>query len=159
MLFDKLIKKPEDTPSPTLLGEDFDIYPDLSDGSKKKEQSQEGSLAPEEPTAAEPEPEPEPTAFQKRVAAISDKNWKRIQIISGSILGIISGYCISFLSETETFSNYGLIIAAVLALILPNFVEKRADRKMVAMRISIIISLVVFMVFYLLCRNAFQPAA
>lgn len=165
MLFDKLLNKPEEKKAPTLLGEDFDIFPDISDkpavtAAQPYQANEESEApAPAQDDTAEVEAPPEPSEFQKKIAAISEKNWLWLQIAFGTLMGALSGVAITFLSDTQTFSSYGLIIAAVLALIVPNFVEKRVERKMVATRIAIIVTILIFMAAYILIRVVFAPPA
>ena len=136
---------------PRLQGEDFDIFPDLGDRYAYKNDGAEESKA--EPGAEaeprEPEAPPEPTEFEKRIAALSPSAWKKLQIAGGALLGVLSGLCMTVLSDYKTFSGYGLIVAVVLALLVPNLIEKKVQRSISAGRIALIAALAVTMGIYL----------
>lgn len=148
-----MFKKREPEPErPRLLGEDFDIFPDLGD---RPANTAEAEAVEEEP---EEEDVPvEPTPFQKKVAAISEENWKKYQVIAGVVLGLLAGICLSFLSRLPAFGNMGLIVAAVVALIVPNMLEKQAARKIPRLRVALIIALAVCLGFYMLYGMVLNP--
>ena len=90
-------------------------------------------------------------AFQKFIARLDDKKWKLYQRIAGAVLGLLA--CVALFwkngEEQGTFS-YGLIIAMIIALIVPNILEKRALRKMGVMRITMAIAMGVAVLEYFL---------
>ncbi len=151
MLFQKKEEAPE---TPRLLGEDFDIFPDLGDR-PKPEPMPEKSEEPEEPEV--PEPEPEPTPFQKKVAAIDEKRWKTYQIIGGIVLGVLSGLALTVFGRIETIARFNLIIAVVLALLVPNLFERYAARKIPTVRIWLIITLGVLLALYVFYGLVINP--
>lgn len=143
-----MFKKREQEPqAPRLQGEDFDVFPDLGDRKK--------------PAAIEEEPVDdtpvEPTEFEKKIAAIPEEKWKKYQIIGGILLGILSGLSIAVLGKTETFGNISLIVAAVLALVIPNLFEKKSGRKMPTMRIALILSLAICLGLYMFYGFVLNP--
>ena len=91
------------------------------------------------------------SSFQKFIARLDEKTWKLYQRIAGAVMGLLA--CVALFwkngEEQGTFS-YGLIIAMVIALILPNFLEKRALRKMSTLRLTMAISMGVVIVAYFL---------
>ncbi len=150
MIFNKRNQEPE---APKLQGEDFDIFPKMEGYRYAKEA--DAADDPDEPQEAAP---PELTDLQKKIADLPDKLWKRYQIIAGSLLGFLCSFSIGFLGRTKTFGDMGLIIAAVLALFVPNFFEKKAGRKISALRASLIISILVFMGLYMLYGMVINPS-
>ncbi len=144
-------KKQEEKKEPTLLGDDFDIFPDM--GEKKKAPVTEIADEKEE----EEEIEVEPSKFEAAVAALDEKTWKKYQIIFGAVLGVLSGLSLTVLNHMATMQNYSLIIAAVLALLVPNIVEKKAIRKMPVARIALIVTLGVSLGAYLLYGLVINP--
>ena len=147
MLFDKRKQEPE---RPRLQGEDFDIFPDLGDRPKKP---------PEEEKPPVEEPPPEPTDFQKKVAEISEINWKRLQIAAGILLGAGSAASIVVMGNSAgEMSTFGLLLAAVLALIVPGFLEKQAARKTPVLRVALILSLVVGMAAFMFYGFVINPS-
>lgn len=91
------------------------------------------------------------SSFQKFIARLDEKTWKLYQRIAGAVMGLLACVALFWKSGEEqgTFS-YGLIIAMVIALILPNFLEKRALRKMSTLRLTMAISMGVVIVAYFL---------
>ena len=91
------------------------------------------------------------SSFQKFIARLDENTWKLYQRIAGAVMGLLA--CVALFwkngEEQGTFS-YGLIIAMVIALILPNFLEKRALRKMSTLRLTMAISMGVVIVAYFL---------
>lgn len=150
MLFNKREQEPK---TPELQGEDFDIFPKMEGYRYAKDADDEQDA--EDPQEAAP---PELTDLQKKIADMPDKLWKRYQIIAGSLLGFLCSFSIGFLGRTKTFGDMGLIIAAVLALFVPNFFEKKAGRKISALRASLIISILVFMGLYMLYGTVINPS-
>ncbi len=149
MLFNKRNQEPE---TPKLQGEDFDMFPKMEGYRYAKDADAERDA--EEPQEAAP---PELTEFQKKIADLPDKLWKRYQILAGSLLGFLCSFSIGFLGRTKTFGDMSLIIAAVLALFVPNFFEKKAGRKIAALRAALIISILVFMGLYMLYGTVINP--
>ena len=81
-------------------------------------------------------PEPEPTdggdddddgeyipgEWEKRIAALTPKQWKLYQIVGGALTGLAAVAALFIFGEE--LSMYGLIVAALLALLLPRYLER-----------------------------------
>ena len=92
-------------------------------------------------------------AFQRFIAKMDDKKWKLTQRILGVILGLGSGLALFSdglfnRGEESTGSSYSLIIAVVIALLVPNIIEKQGGRKINVARMTMAITLLVALVAY-----------
>ena len=79
-------------------------------------------------------------SFSERVAALSDKTWNTLQIVGGIVLG---GACIGALFFSGEESSFSFIIAVVLALFLPRFLEEKAERPIMKGRIALCITIAI----------------
>ena len=118
------------------------------------------------------EPDPEPTlseeelqdsiledsdmsAFQKTLARMNDKTWNLCQRILGAVLGILACVALFWDSisgadpEQKGFS-FSLIVAVVIAILVPNIIEKRGLRKIPKARTTMAITLLICIVAYLI---------
>lgn len=91
-------------------------------------------------------------AFQKFVARLDDKTFLLYQRLLGVLLGILTGVALFWgeISGNSELSNYSLIVAVCVALLLPNIIEKQAQRKITAARVVMAITLCVVLVAYFL---------
>lgn len=112
------------------------------------------------PEAAEAEDDDEeyiPSVWEKRVDALTPKQWKWTQIGGGALVGFI---VIGLLGiRGEELATYRLIIAALIALLLPRYVERVLRRRLVTARYAMIVAMVVGLVALLLitgARNGFN---
>jgi len=152
----------QEVKEPRVLGEDFDIFPDSSDlpldeSDAEQEYHKEIVGQAEQPQSVPVEKEAEedePSAFEKKIASIAPKTWTVLQIVGGIILGTAGSLCITWLGNTETFKNFGLIFAVVVSLLLPIMFEKYAKRRMQVMRITILISVLIVLAIYFLTGGA-----
>lgn len=157
-----LLKKQEKEPArPQLLGEDFDIFPNLNDSPQKTDL---------EPAADAPPPEDDdigideetlfmPTEFQKKVEAIPEEKWKRYQILGGIGLGVLCALCITVLNRIEGLpSIVSMVAALVLAVYGPRFFESKAKRAIPKTRIALVITAVLCFGLYMLYGFLFEPA-
>lgn len=99
-----------------------------------------------EADAAEDEEEEEyiPSVWEKRVDALTPRQWKWAQIIGGAVLGFI---VISLLGiKSEELATYRLIIAALIALLVPRYVERVLRRRLITARYAMIVAMVVGLV-------------
>ena len=96
------------------------------------------------------------SAFQKTLARMNDKTWNLCQRILGAVLGILASVALFWDSisgadpEKKGFS-YSLIVAVVIAILVPNIIEKRGLRKIpkarTTMAITLLICIAVYIVF------------
>ena len=143
-----MFKKRDPEPhQPRLQGEDFDIFPNLDDDDFRRRPAENANAVPT-PEPEEPEAPPEPTELEKKIAAIPDDKWKKYQIIAGIVLGVLSTTCLMVLGRMESVSSFSLILAAVIALFVPNIIEKKGGRKIPVLRVALIISVVISMGLY-----------
>lgn len=94
-------------------------------------------------------------AFQLYVAKMNDKSWNLAQRIFGVVLGILASVALFWDSiggadkEKGGFS-FSLIIAVVIAMLIPNIVEKQGLRKIPKTRTTMAITLLICIVAYLI---------
>lgn len=82
-----------------------------------------------------------PSEMEKRIAAMTPEQWKRWQILGGGAVGIAIVICLfAFGSELAT---YGLIVAALLAIVLPRYLERAWRQKLNTARIAMIVTMVI----------------
>ena len=82
-----------------------------------------------------------PSEWEKRIDALTPQQWKRWQIAGGAVIGLA---CVAsmFLFGPE-LSSYGLIVAVVLALLLPRYLERAWRRSLNTARRAMIVALVI----------------
>jgi len=92
--------------------------------------------------------------FQRFIAKMDDKKWKLSQRILGVILGVSSGLALFgeglFKGGEESMGSYSLILAVVIAMLVPNIIEKQGGRKIQLARMTMAITLLVVLVAYFL---------
>ena len=170
-------RRPEDKPSvqfPSLDGfktEDSVQFPDLNEESAQfkranreelPEQSESISVedvsveVPDLDEQDEIEYERSRGAFFNWAQRQTDEQWKRFQIIGGVAVGAAASACIALIPTQEggSFFSWSFIAAIVIAMLLPNFVEKRSGRSIGLARKILLIVLVVF-IFGLLAYHFF----
>lgn len=88
--------------------------------------------------------------FQKFIARLDDKKWTLYQRIAGAILGIASGVALFWNGggDNEQGFSYSLIVAIVIAMLIPNILEKQGGRRIPKLRIALVIALGVMIVGY-----------
>ena len=88
--------------------------------------------------------------FQKAIARMSEKTWTIVQRVVGALLGIASGVALFWNggSDTESGFSYSLIVAVVIAMLIPNLIEKKGLRRIPKLRIALVISLSAMIVIY-----------
>lgn len=98
--------------------------------------------APAEPAGEDDEDEPYiPGAMEKRIGALPEKQWKLYQGIGGALVGLAS--MLSLTVFTGDLSLYGVAVAALLALLLPRYLERAWNHKMPFARKVMLIAMVV----------------
>ncbi len=91
-----------------------------------------------------PEEEEELDDLQQRVRDFPDKKWNIIQYISGTAVGFLCGALVTYFPRFESIGSYGTIAALVIAIFAPRLVEKRVKRSVQKGRVSMLISLAVW---------------
>lgn len=88
--------------------------------------------------------------FQKAIARMSEKTWTLVQRIVGGILGIAAGAALFWNggSNNESGFSYSLIVAVVIAMLIPNIIEKQGLRRIPKLRIALVIGLAVMIAIY-----------
>ena len=89
-------------------------------------------------------------SFQKAIARMSEKTWTIVQRVVGALLGIASGVALFWNggSDSEGGFSYSLIVAVVIAMLIPNLIEKKGLRRIPKLRIALVISLAAMIVIY-----------
>ena len=66
------------------------------------------------------------TGFQRYIAKLDDKKWKLYQTILGIVLAIASCTALFWRNsnDTENAFSWSLVIAVIIALVIPNSLEK-----------------------------------
>ena len=117
------------------------------------------------------EPDPEPTlseeelqdsiladsdmnAFQKFIAKMDDRTWNLAQRICGAVLGVLASLALFWDGIFKTNKEQGgfsfsLIAAVVIAMLVPNIIEKQGLRKIPKVRTTMAITLLICIVAYL----------
>ena len=81
-----------------------------------------------------------PSRFEKRVHAIPEARWTLYQILGGGAIGLFTVLAL-FLGGTGISAPF--LVAIVLALLLPNWLEDRGRRKLTKGRYAMIIVITV----------------
>ncbi len=102
-----------------------------------------------DPNAAQQPPE-DLDELQTRVANYPEKTWTLIQRIAGGALGILCGLLLTYFSNFESIGMFSTIAAVLIALLLPNVIEKRVRRKVQKGRAAMLIGLAAWLVGYTL---------
>ncbi len=99
----------------------------------------------------------EPSDLEKRIAAIPEDKWNLYQILGGAAVGLIAVALLTF--GSEDLGTWSLVLAAVLALVAPRYLERWGGRKLPRARMAMVISMAVALVaFFIIAgmRNGFQ---
>ena len=102
-----------------------------------------------DPNAAQQPPE-DLDELQKRVNNYPEKTWTLIQRIAGGAMGILCGLLLTYFSNFESIGMISTIAAVLIALLLPNVIEKRVRRKIQKGRAAMLIGLAVWLAGYTL---------
>ena len=108
-----------------------------------------GAFVPYVDDVPEPEPGEEPEAdepyvpgeLEKRVDALTPGQWKLCQIVGGAALGL--AVIAALFAFSEELAAYGLIIAALLAMLVPRYLERVLRRKLTTARYAMLIAMVI----------------
>lgn len=82
-----------------------------------------------------------PSEMEKRIEAMTPEQWKRWQILGGGAVGIAIVICL--FAFGQELATYGLIVAALLAIVLPRYLERAWRQKLNTARIAMIVTMVV----------------
>ena len=106
------------------------------------------------------------SGFQKFIARMDDATWKLAQRIFGAIMGLGASVALFWDSlpfvqqnqvEGAKGNSWSLIVAVVIALLIPNIVEKRSGRKITQARFAMVftlgVAIVAFFIFTGLRHN------
>ena len=93
------------------------------------------------PAGNQAEPPVELDDLQKKVQAYPEKQWILFQRLGGAALGLLSGYLLTFFSSYPSIGMYGTIAAVLIALFVPNMIEKRVKRSVRQGRVALMIGL------------------
>ena len=94
------------------------------------------------------------TAFQRYIAKMDDKAWNLAQRICGAVLGVLASLALFWdgifsTSKEQGGFSFSLIAAVVIAMLVPNIIEKQGLRKIPKARTTMAIALLVCIVVYL----------
>lgn len=117
------------------------------------------------PASAEPEAAEDgddedyvPGPWEKRVNALSPKQWRLAQIVGGAALGLVT-VSLLFVGGEE-LSTYRMIIAALLALFAPRYLERVLRKDLALARRAMIVAMAVALVAvggFIALRGGFTP--
>ena len=82
-----------------------------------------------------------PSEMEKRIDAMTPEQWKRWQILGGGAAGIAVVLCL--FAFGQELATYGLIVAAILAIFLPRYLERAWRRKLNTARMAMIVTMVI----------------
>lgn len=82
-----------------------------------------------------------PSEMEKRIEAMTPEQWKRWQILGGGAVGIAIVICL--FAFGQELATYGLIVAALLAIVLPRYLERAWRQKLNTARIAMIVTMVI----------------
>ena len=85
-----------------------------------------------------------PSAWEKRIDALSPEKWRLCQIVGGALVGLAA--IASLFVFGEELSMYGLVVAALLALLLPRYLERAWRRKLTTARYAMAAAMLVGLV-------------
>ena len=111
----------------------------MDNEAKKIEQQppEQKYIAPEIDDDDDPAPtEWVPSRFEKRIHAIPDAKWDLYQILGGAVIGLFTVFSL-FIGGAGVSAPF--LVAIVMALILPNWLEDRGRRKLNKGRYAMII--------------------
>lgn len=101
-----------------------------------------------------------PGVWEKRIDALTPEQWKRWQIICGAVVGLAAVACLFVFGQE--LATYGLILAFVLAVFLPRYLERAWRHSLSAARVAMIVSMLIGLIvvgIVLGLRNGFSLTA
>ena len=85
-----------------------------------------------------------PSEMEKRINAMTPEQWKRWQLLGGVGVGIAIVACL--FAFGQELASYGLIVAALLAIVLPRYLERAWRCKLNTARMAMIVTMVIGLV-------------
>ena len=82
-----------------------------------------------------------PGEWEKRIDALPPKKWRLYQILGGALLGAAA--LIALTLFRDDLAVYGLVVAALLSLLLPRYLERVWRRPLPLARRSMLIAMAV----------------
>lgn len=82
-----------------------------------------------------------PGEMEKRINAMSPEQWKRWQLLGGAGVGVAIVACLFVFGQE--LSSYGLIVAALLAIVLPRYLERSWRCRLNTARMAMIVAMVI----------------
>lgn len=103
-------------------------------------------------------------SVQKAIARLSEKSWNTIQYVLGAILGLATGAALFWNGggDNEQGFSYSLIVAVIIAMLIPNLLERKGLRRIPKLRIALVIVLAIMIVAYFIywgCVKGFSFTA
>ena len=89
-------------------------------------------------------------SFHKFIARMDEKTWTLVQRVFGAILGVGAGLALFWNGggDNEQGFSYSLIVAIVIAMLIPNILEKQGARRIPKLRVALVIALAIMIVGY-----------
>ena len=98
-----------------------------------------------------------PGKWERRIDALTPEKWRLYQIAGGALVGLAAILALSLFRDE--LATYGLIVAALMVLLLPRYLERAWRRPLTLARRSMLIAMViglVAMVLILGLQNGFH---
>ena len=98
-----------------------------------------------------------PSEMEKRIAAMTPRQWQLWQILGGGAIGIAIVVCL--FGFGPDLATYGLIMAALMAIILPRYLERAWRCKLNTARLAMIVTMVIGLIVMFIVtgmRNGFS---
>lgn len=130
---------PADAPKPNAQPEFVPYVDDVADAPAPQPESP--APAAEAETDDGDDEDYIPSKWEVRVNALTPKQWMWVQIAGGALLGLVA--LALLLIGGEELSTYRLIVAALVALLVPRYIERVIRRDLVVARRAMIVALLV----------------
>ncbi len=98
-----------------------------------------------------------PSKWEERVNALTDRQWFWTQVVGGALLGLVALAILYF--GSDELATYRMVVAALLALLLPRYIERVIRRDLAIARRAMLVALVVGLAITFLvigARNGFN---
>lgn len=129
----------------------------LEEGAPPKEESPCAAPREErEPEPAEQSDRPDQanqTELDRRFAALSEGQWKALQVVFGLTLGAAGSFCLFFLGGTITFNSLGLLMAVGVMLVIPSLLQRNLSRSIHLARLVSILAFALFLLAFALLNR------